>query len=152
MLNHLSVPTVLFLAGVAFVHAQDAGRDQVQAGRTFACESTSGQRQYCPSEVTNGVRMVRQLGDTSCVEGYNWGRDEHGVWVDRGCRAEFAVPPEPRRPMPELTRIEPGTLVPVRTNQYISSARADGRVFTGSVSRDVLGSNGALAIPQGSDV
>jgi hypothetical protein len=86
------------------------------------------------------------------VEGYNWGRDEHGVWVDRGCRAEFALPPEPRRPMPELTRIEPGTLVPVRTNQYISSARADGRVFTGSVNRDVMGGNGALAIPQGSEV
>ena len=148
MLNHLSVPSfvagILFVAGIALVQAQD--------GRTFSCESTSGQRQYCPSDVTNGVRMVRQLGDTSCVEGYNWGRDEHGVWVDRGCRAEFAVPAEPMRPMPELTRIEPGTLVPVRTNQYISSARADGRIFTGSVSRDVMGSNGALAIPRDSQV
>jgi hypothetical protein len=150
MLNHLSVPMasfgagVLFVAGIAVLQAQD--------GRTFSCESTSGQRQYCPSDVTNGVRMVRQLGDTSCVEGYNWGRDEHGVWVDRGCRAEFVAPAEPMRPMPELTRIEPGTLVPVRTNQYISSARADGRIFTGSVSRDVMGSNGALAIPQGSEV
>jgi hypothetical protein len=149
MLNHLSVPTVLFVAGIALLSAQDRDGNQ---GRTFACESTSGQRQYCPSDVTNGVRMVRQLGDTSCVEGYNWGRDEHGVWVDRGCRAEFAVPAEPRRPMPEVTRIEPGTVVPVRTNQYISSARADGRVFTGSVSQDVMGSNGALAIPQGSEV
>jgi len=96
--------------------------------------------------------MVRQLGDTSCVEGYNWGRDEHGVWVDRGCRAEFMVAPERRPPAPEMTRIEPGTVVPVRTNQFISSARADGRIFTGSVSQDVMGSNGALAIPQGSDV
>ena len=151
MMNYLSVSTVLFLAGAAFfggsLHAQDG-----EQGRTFSCESTGGQRQYCPSDITDGVRMVRQLGDTSCVEGYNWGRDEHGVWVDRGCRAEFMVPRERRRPAPELTRIEPGTVVPVRTNQYISSARADGRIFTGSVSQDVMGSNGALAIPQGSDV
>ncbi len=152
MLNHLSVPTVLFVAGVSVLCAQDGGRDPVQAGRTFSCESTNGQRQYCPSDVTNGVRMVRQLGDTSCVDGYNWGRDEHGVWVDRGCRAEFLLPPPPRHPMPELTRIEQGTVIPVRTNQYISSARADGRIFTGSVSQDVMGTNGALAIPQGSDV
>jgi Protein of unknown function (DUF3011) len=153
MWNHFSVPTVLLLAGAVFgggsLHAQDMDRDH---GRTFSCESTSGQRQYCPSDVTNGVRMVRQLGDTSCVEGYNWGTDEHGVWVDRGCRAEFMVPPRQRPAMPEVTRIEPGTVVPVRTNQYISSARADGRIFTGSVSQDVMGSNGALAIPQGSDV
>src|SRR5579863_4373068 len=144
MLNHFSVPAVLFAASVAMLCAQDGDR-----GRTFSCESTSGQRQYCPSDVSNGVRMVRQLGDTSCVEGYNWGRDEHGVWVDRGCRAEFAIPPERRPAPPDLTRIEPGTVVPVRTNQYISSARADGRIFTGSVSQDVMGSNGALAIPQG---
>jgi hypothetical protein len=145
MLNHLSVPTVLFVAGIALLSAQDGGR-------TFSCESTSGQRQYCPSDVSNGVRMVRQLGDTSCVEGYNWGGDQHGVWVDRGCRAEFEVPAEPARPIPDLTRIEPGTVVPVRTNQYISSARADGRIFTGSVSQDVMGTNGAVAIPRGSDV
>jgi hypothetical protein len=151
MWNHLSVPAVLLLAAVAFSGSSLNGQDG-DRGRTFSCESTSGQRQYCPINATSGVRMARQLGDTSCVEGYNWGRDEHGVWVDRGCRAEFAVLPEPRRPTPELTRIEPGTVIPVRTNQYISSARADGRIFTGSVSQDVMGSNGALAIPRGSDV
>jgi hypothetical protein len=153
MLKHLSVPGALLLAGAAFfgvsAHAQDIDHDH---GRTFACESTDGQRKDCQSDVSSGVRMVRQLGDTSCVEGYNWGRDEHGVWVDRGCRAEFMVAPERRPPAPEMTRIEPGTVVPVRTNQFISSARADGRIFTGSVSQDVMGSNGALAIPQGSDV
>ena len=152
MLNRFSVPAVLLLTGVAFLQAQYGDHGPSQAGRTFSCESTSGQRQYCPGDVSNGVRMIRQLGDTSCVDGYNWGRDEHGVWVDRGCRAEFLLPPPPRHPMPELTRIEQGTVIPVRTNQYISSARADGRIFTGSVSQDVMGTNGALAIPQGSDV
>jgi outer membrane lipoprotein SlyB len=62
------------------------------------------------------------------------------------------LPPERRPPAIEMTRIEAGTVVPVRTNQYISSDRADGRIFTGTTSDDVLGSNGGLAIPRGSDV
>src|SRR5579863_7156236 len=147
MLNHFSVPAVLFAASVAMLCAQDGDR-----GRTFSCESTSGQRQYCPSDVSNGVRMVRQLGDIQCVEGYNWGRDEHGVWVDRGCRAEFRLPAEEMRPFIPASRIESGTMLPVRTNEYISSNRADGRIFTGTVSQDVVGSNGDLAIPRGSSV
>lgn len=133
------------------VPAQAQDRDHSDQGRTFSCESRDGGRQYCRSDISNGVQMVRQLGDTECVEGYNWGRDEHGVWVDHGCRAEFMVTPDRVRPV-DLTRIEPGTVVPVRTNQFISSRRADGRVFTGTVSQDVLGSNGALAIPRGSSV
>lgn len=145
MLNH-SASVTLLLAGTCLLSLTLYGQ-----GRTFSCESTNGQRQYCPGDVSNGVRMVRQLGDTECVEGYNWGRDDRGVWVDRGCRAEFMVPPERMRPV-DFTRIEPGTVVPVRTNQYISSERADGRIFTGTVSQDVMGSNGQLAIPQGSDV
>ncbi len=150
MLNHLSVPVVCFAVRRCSPFARRMAA-AIQGTDAFSCESTSGQRQYCPSDVTNGVRMVRQLGDTACVEGYNWGRDEHGVWVDRGCRAQFVLL-EPRGALPDITRIEQGTVVPVRTNQYISSARADGRVFTGSVSQDVMGTNGALAIPQGSDV
>lgn len=52
----------------------------------------------------------------------------------------------------ELARIEPGTTMTVRTNERISEARADGRVFTGTVDEDVLGSQGQVAIPRGSDV
>ena len=144
--------TGIYLAGVAAVslHAQDPYNDQ--GGRRFACESTDGQRRYCQSDMAEGVRMVRQLGDTSCVEGYNWGRDEHGVWVDRGCRAEFIAPTEWKQPDAPMTRIEPGTVISVRTNRFISSNRADGRIFTGTVSQDVVGGNGQLAIPQGSNV
>jgi hypothetical protein len=150
MLKFLSVTAVSFVAGTLFFAG--SVRAQAPGERTFSCESTSGQRQECPADVRNGVRMVQQIGDTSCVEGYNWGRDQQGVWVDRGCRAEFAMRPVRRPPPPDLTRIDSGTVIPVRTNQYISSARADGRIFTGTVSQDVMGSNGALAIPEGSDV
>jgi hypothetical protein len=59
------------------------------------------------------------------------------------------VPPPP----PAIhARIEPGTILTVRTNERISEARADGRIFTGTVDQDVLGARGKLAIPRGSNV
>jgi len=40
----------------------------------------------------------------------------------------------------------------VRTNEYISTNRGDGRIYTGIVDQDVRGDNGRLAIPRGSRV
>jgi hypothetical protein len=51
-----------------------------------------------------------------------------------------------------LTRIEPGTTIAVRTNQFIDSDRRDNRVYYGTVTQDVRGGNGRLAIPRGSQV
>jgi len=53
---------------------------------------------------------------------------------------------------PRMARIEPGTVIPVRTADRITSNRADGRIFTGSVDQDVIGTNGYVAIPRGSNV
>ena len=141
--------TLSIIAGSAPVaSAQDRDNER---RRNFACESVDGQRQYCPVDQPGSVQMTRQLGERECVEGSTWGREERGVWVDRGCRAQFTVSPEPMR-SPAVTRIEPGTVLPVRTNDYISSDRADGRIFTGTVDRDVMGEDGNLAIPRGSTV
>jgi hypothetical protein len=51
-----------------------------------------------------------------------------------------------------LTRIEPGTTIAVRTNQFINSDHRDNRVYYGTVTQDVRGGNGRLAIPRGSQV
>jgi hypothetical protein len=51
-----------------------------------------------------------------------------------------------------VTRVEPGTVIPVRTNEGINVERRDTRVYTGIVDRDVRGDNGRLAIPRGSTV
>jgi hypothetical protein len=51
-----------------------------------------------------------------------------------------------------LTRLEPGTLIPVRTNEGIDVERSDNRVFRGIVDQDVRGGNGRLAIPRGATV
>src|SRR6266446_4753927 len=51
-----------------------------------------------------------------------------------------------------FTRIEPGTLLAVRTNETIDVERRDNRVYTGIVDQDVRGDNGRLAIPRGATV
>jgi hypothetical protein len=56
------------------------------------------------------------------------------------------------RPPERLTRIDPGTRVEVRTNEYIHVTNRDDRVYYGTVNADVIGDNGLLAIPRGSQV
>jgi hypothetical protein len=118
---------------------------------TLICSSTSGSRTYCDADTSRGVRRVRQIGDVRCIEGYTWGFDEKGVWVDRGCRAEFALPAE-RRAWNRRTQIEAGTVIAVRSDEPIDASDASGRIYTGTVDADVTGSNGQLAIPRGATV
>jgi hypothetical protein len=56
--------------------------------------------------------------------------------------------PSPNRDL--ITRLEPGTIIPVRTNEPINVRRRDNRIYTGIMDRDVRGNNGRLAIPRGS--
>ncbi|MBV8733008.1 MAG: hypothetical protein JO336_24635 [Acidobacteriia bacterium] len=49
------------------------------------------------------------------------------------------------------TRLEPGTMIPVRTNEPIDVERRDNRVYYGTVDREVRGNNGRIAIPRGSN-
>jgi hypothetical protein len=65
------------------------GRASAQG--TIVCESHHGRREYCPVVAPGGVEMVRQLGPSTCQRGSTWGFDGRGVWVDRGCKAEFRL-------------------------------------------------------------
>ena len=60
-------------------------------GQTITCSSDSGKRNYCPADTRGGVQLVRQRSDARCTQGYSWGYDQRGIWVDRGCRADFVV-------------------------------------------------------------
>jgi hypothetical protein len=51
-----------------------------------------------------------------------------------------------------FTRLSPGTIVPVRTQQTIDVEETNYRVYPGVVDQDVRGENGRLAIPAGSPV
>ena len=59
--------------------------------RTFYCSSDDFNFRGCRANTFGGVRLIRQRSEAPCVFGQTWGFDERGVWVDRGCRADFAV-------------------------------------------------------------
>jgi Protein of unknown function (DUF3011) len=74
---------------------------------TITCSSENGTRQFCAAETRHGVRLIKQRSGSSCIEGRTWGWNERGIWVDRGCRADFALgrggagyrPPPSREPV-----------------------------------------------------
>jgi hypothetical protein len=67
-----------------------AGRS-ASAQQVVTCSSDNGKRNYCPANTRGGVSMVRQRSDARCQQGYSWGYDQRGIWVDRGCRADFRI-------------------------------------------------------------
>ena len=72
---------------------EDRGHDwERPSGRSgsVVCESPRDRHNRCPMDTRYGVRIVRQLSETRCREGHNWGAENGVVWVDHGCRAEFA--------------------------------------------------------------
>jgi len=58
--------------------------------RVITCSSDDGGRNFCPFNTRRGVRLVNQRSGSPCKQGYSWDFDERGVWVDHGCRADFA--------------------------------------------------------------
>ena len=60
-------------------------------GQSITCSSNNGRRNYCAVDTRRGVQLVRQRSDARCTQGYSWGYDRRGIWVDRGCRADFVV-------------------------------------------------------------
>jgi hypothetical protein len=61
------------------------------SGNTVRCESQDNRQRRCNVRVTRSVTLIRKLSDSACVQGRTWGWDGGGIWVDRGCRAEFSV-------------------------------------------------------------
>ncbi len=68
---------------------------------TLTCRSVNFKYQFCQIDTRGGVRLARQLSDTRCTLNSSWGYDNRGIWVDRGCAAEFLVGVEqPVNPVP----------------------------------------------------
>ena len=129
-----------------------------QLSQRIRCESfqTGGYgRQYCPANTRGGVRLSRTISNSECVEGSSWGYDGGGVWVDKGCGAEFEMQGQrngrSNRSIASST-IPSGTELSVRTNELIDSKTASvGQTFSAVIAADVLDSSGAVTIPKGSD-
>ncbi len=58
---------------------------------TITCSSNDGKRNWCNIGPSRDVRLVNQRSGSPCVRGSTWGVDNRGLWVDRGCRADFAI-------------------------------------------------------------
>src|SRR5499427_3542157 len=70
---------------------RDRDRDRDHYVQSFTCASGDMKRHYCSEGARGEVRLIRQRSDAPCIQGRTWGRDQNGVWVDRGCRADFEV-------------------------------------------------------------
>ncbi len=58
------------------------------------CSSNSYRYVECESPSGRYIRdafLVRKNSNTECTRGYSWGVSNRGVWVDKGCRAEFKL-------------------------------------------------------------
>lgn len=57
------------------------------------CDSNKKKYQLCQVDVGRHgrVQLLRQMSDARCSEGYSWGWNRAGVWVNHGCRGQFAV-------------------------------------------------------------
>ncbi len=55
------------------------------------CSSKNNKYKLCPVRVPGYVKLVRQKSASVCRFNKSWGYDRRGIWVSKGCRAEFAV-------------------------------------------------------------
>ncbi len=72
-----------FIACLVFAVAASA--------QTITCSSNDMGRHYCRANTSNGVKLVYQRSGSACTMGVSWGYDNGGIWVDHGCRADFAL-------------------------------------------------------------
>ena len=42
-------------------------------------------------DTRGGVTLLNQRSGSPCSQGSTWGYDQRGIWVDRGCRADFRL-------------------------------------------------------------
>jgi hypothetical protein len=85
-MNSLSAALILILAG----GASSALAEQI------TCESRHNGAEPCGTVAAgSSVRLIRQLGETACIAGRNWGTgpDHDSIWVSGGCRGVFDVQP-----------------------------------------------------------
>jgi hypothetical protein len=80
-----------FLVMVLAIIALMAMAARPARAQSITCSSDNGKRNYCGVNTNGGVSMVRQRSGSACTQGYSWGYDRRGIWVDRGCRADFIV-------------------------------------------------------------
>jgi hypothetical protein len=74
-----------------FIGGRPPGPPPPPPRQIVTCSSNDGRRNWCDIGPRRDVRLARQISGSPCVQGDTWGVDRRGLWVDRGCRADFSV-------------------------------------------------------------
>ena len=87
---------IALLAALAFGqaaahYAGNPNYSRYQFRPMVRCASVGSSRTLCRADTGGRVRVARQLSVQPCVLGRSWGYNNRGIWVSRGCRADFAV-------------------------------------------------------------
>lgn len=62
-----------------------------QGSYLISCAGEGDEPVYCVRVSRVSAELVRQRGESRCKEGKNWGLDPEGLWVTKGCAADFLV-------------------------------------------------------------
>lgn len=73
-----------------FVSGRGGGWAGGGQGRTVRCDSNDNRYRQCAIDGRDAT-LVRQYSKSACIEGRTWGVGRGFVWVNDGCRAEFAT-------------------------------------------------------------
>jgi hypothetical protein len=80
--------SVAALAALALV----AASVPAHAGQTeIRCDSRGLGYNFCRVDTGGRVELIRKHSLFACNQGRSWGYDDRGVWVDKGCMADFRV-------------------------------------------------------------
>ena len=82
----------VIIAALASIAVPASAKDRDPRSITVVCESRDGRLHRCAADTLGQITLGRELTRNShCVEGRTWGSDSRGIWVDRGCSAEFLI-------------------------------------------------------------
>jgi DUF3011 family protein len=87
----LLIAASVFIAAFAVPSSAPAQPGYGAPPPRITCSSNDGRRNWCAIGNSRDVQLVRQISGSPCVRGNTWGLDQRGLWVDRGCRADFRV-------------------------------------------------------------
>ena len=74
---------------LAYAFCAPTPAQTTDADALVRCASRDMGRVHCAIDTRNGVELVRQLSDNSCIRGSEWDVERDGIWVSLGCRGEF---------------------------------------------------------------
>jgi Protein of unknown function (DUF3011) len=94
VLLYVSLVAPIVVAGCAADpqwHDGGRGRDRGET-QTLSCASNENAYRHCDVDGRLlKVRLRERRSVSECEYGRSWGWSRHGIWVDKGCRADFDI-------------------------------------------------------------